>query len=490
MVETVLGFIILKIAHQGCEILCIIHTHRRLKTIAIIVGGMAFIKANTRRGYTYYNVVESIWEDGTSQQNQLLYLGRLDNLSPAQRRKHQSKLAELDPSLLSDFYEALAKHGYNFTDDDDFRHSSEMTDRRGEKKYYLEHVEKKSLKSKLNETVDRPTQRLIAAISYKEGLSIETIASCCGITTDTIYRWLGWFESEESLDEAIHDDQGGSGRKPALAKEKRPELEEILLEGPEEYGFTGQMWTGPRVSEVIETEFDVSVNSVTAWRYMKQLGWSHQKPKHHSVKRDEVEIKKFRNKDWIEIRNNAKEQSRAIVFIDETKFRLLPTFQKTWAPKGETPVVETSGLFEPIAVIGALIYIPTIQKFDIQWRTQQYNFDAQSILSFLRHVTEDLPQNSTFILDNLSAHKAATEQLEDEATQVTIEWFPEYANGINPVDRAWGHAKQVELPNYAAKSLDELENKVEEALTTIQSDEELLRSFIEFAELELDLPEE
>jgi transposase len=82
---------------------------------------VTYIKANPRRDRIYYNVVESVWEDGTSQQNQLLYLGRLDDITPEERREIEVDLAEIDPSLLPDFYEILVEHDYDFTADSDYQ---------------------------------------------------------------------------------------------------------------------------------------------------------------------------------------------------------------------------------------------------------------------------------------------------------------------------------------------------------------------------------
>lgn len=82
---------------------------------------MAYIKANERRDYVYYNVVESVWEDGVSRQNQLLYLGRLDDITPEERREFEVDLAEIDPSLLSDFYDYLVEHDYDFEADADYQ---------------------------------------------------------------------------------------------------------------------------------------------------------------------------------------------------------------------------------------------------------------------------------------------------------------------------------------------------------------------------------
>lgn len=76
---------------------------------------MVYIKANERRGNVYYNVIESVWEDGKSQKRQRLYLGRLDDITPEERAEFEADLIELDPTLLPDFYEILLEHDYEFS---------------------------------------------------------------------------------------------------------------------------------------------------------------------------------------------------------------------------------------------------------------------------------------------------------------------------------------------------------------------------------------
>lgn len=79
---------------------------------------MAFFRGNDRRGHTYYNVVETIQTEDGPRQDQLLYIGRIDKLEPADRRSIQSELADIDPSLLPDFFELLVEHGHDFSGDD------------------------------------------------------------------------------------------------------------------------------------------------------------------------------------------------------------------------------------------------------------------------------------------------------------------------------------------------------------------------------------
>lgn len=338
-----------------------------------------------------------------------------------------------------------------------------------------------------------PTQRLMATINYLEEdeATMVEVAERYGRSGSWLSRWLDRLErlSDEPFEDVVYD-KPRSGRPRGLPKEKLSELEEILKEGPEEQGFRGQLWTGSRVAGVIEKEFEVSVAERTARRYLEELGWSHKKPKRVAKERDPENIEQFRNEKWKEIRDTAQRENQTIVFVDETKFRLLPTFLYTWAPKGEEATVESRSTFDYIAVISALTYTPKTQEFGLQSQLQRYNFDAESIFPFLCDVILNLPRDVVFLLDNWKPHKTAMDKLDDEFSETPVEidaeYFPEYASDLNPTDRVWDLAKNAELPNYAPQSLDDLEEKVENALTNIQNDERRLRYCVKDAELEIE----
>ena len=349
------------------------------------------------------------------------------------------------------------------------------------------------LRDALMEVRDKPTQRLMAVINYieEDDTTMAEVAERYGYTGSWMSKWVSRLDrlADEPVEQVVYDEQR-EGRPRKLSKEKRSELESILQDGAEEQGFLGQRWTGSRVARIIEREFGVSVTERTARRYMTELGWSHKKPKRVATEREPTNIEGFRTEEWNEIRATARQQNQAIVFVDETKFRLLPNFLYTWAPKGEEATVESPSTFAYIAVIGALTYIPETQEFGLQYDTQRYNFNTESILPFLRDVTRSSSRDPIFLLDNWKPHKTAISELHEEyadtPTDIEVEYFPEYASDLNPVDRVWGLAKNAELPNYAPKSLDELEEKVVAALENIRTDETKLRYCVKDAELEIE----
>lgn len=358
----------------------------------------------------------------------------------------------------------------------------------------LENVSTEDLRDALTK-VDgkKPAQRLMASINYLEedSATMVEVAERYGRSGAWLSKWLDRLGrlANEPFEDVVYD-KPRSGRPRELPEEKLSELEELLKEGPEEQGFRGQLWTGSRVAGVIENEFGVSVAERTARRYLKELGWSHKKPKRVAKERDPENIEQFRNEEWKEIRDTAQRGNQMIVFVDETKFRLLPTFLYTWAPKGEEATVESRSTFDYIAVVAALTYVPKAQEFDLHFDTQRYNFNSESILPFLCDVARSSSRDPIFLLDNWKPHKTAINELHekyaDTPTSIEVEYFPEYASDLNPTDRVWDLAKNTELPNYAPESLDELEKEVVSAFENIRTDETKLRYCVKNAELEIE----
>lgn len=165
---------------------------------------------------------------------------------------------------------------------------------------------------------------------------------------------------------------------------------------------------------------------------------------------------------------------------------------------------------KPVVVISALTYTPRTDEFDLFIRMQQKNFDNQSVRPFLLDLMTLLSRKPVFLLDNWSAHIKAVEILEDAgevevweeepnedeeeeidsdetAPSGAVMYFPTYAPELNPNEYVWSQSKYAELANYTPKTTDVLQRRVGQSLLGISDDQELLREFVKYSELELGL---
>jgi len=71
---------------------------------------------------------------------------------------------------------------------------------------HLEEISTEALQNALdNVEGKKPTQRLLAAIAYKNSVPQIELAEWYGVERKTIYNWLTRLDTDESLEQAVTD---------------------------------------------------------------------------------------------------------------------------------------------------------------------------------------------------------------------------------------------------------------------------------------------
>ena len=93
---------------------------------------------------------------------------------------------------------------------------------------HLDNISVEELQAALD-NVDgkKPTQRLLAAIAYKNGVSQTELAEWYDVQRRTIYSWLKRLDTDESLEQAVSDAKR-TGRKRKLSESQLEEFEEAV----------------------------------------------------------------------------------------------------------------------------------------------------------------------------------------------------------------------------------------------------------------------
>lgn len=116
----------------------------------------------------------------------------------------------------------------------------------------------------------RPTQRLLAAIAYKNGVTQTELAEWHGVRRRTIYNWLRRL-SREPIERAVRDDRR-PGRPRKLSDEQRELLGRTLHEPPGEAGYDAEGWTPRLVRRFVAETFDVDYSTPSCRRLMREAG--------------------------------------------------------------------------------------------------------------------------------------------------------------------------------------------------------------------------
>jgi len=142
-------------------------------------------------------------------------------------------------------------------------------------------------------------RRLRGARLLAAGESQAEVARRVGVSRQTVMRWDR--AREQGGVEALRR-PSRFGRPERLSVEQRAELVRILAAGALAAGFGTELWTVPRIRELIEERFGVAMVSTSVWRLLGRLGWSVQRPAGQARERDERAIRTWKHKRWPELK--------------------------------------------------------------------------------------------------------------------------------------------------------------------------------------------
>jgi len=140
---------------------------------------------------------------------------------------------------------------------------------------------------------EKPTQRLLAAIAYKNGVIQTELAEWYGVQRRTIYSWLKRLDTEESLEQAVTNTHR-SIKNWKLSGKEEEQSEATVHESPEEVGLDAPARTPVPVQQDLDETYDVEYSIPSCQRLLKEAGLSYRKQRLTAAESDADEQETFR----------------------------------------------------------------------------------------------------------------------------------------------------------------------------------------------------
>lgn len=175
----------------------------------------------------------------------------------------------------------------------------------------------------------------------------------------------------------------------------------------------------------------------------------------------------------------AARQRRIIVFIDESGLSERPCRARTWAPKGETPVLQFAFGWKQLSVIAGASFVRFYFRFFAG------SIKAPQIVEFLRALKATIGRKLLIVWDGLRAHRSRLvhQYVASQRGAIALEFLPPYAPELNPVEYIWAYLKSHAMPNFCAKNLTHLKRHAGSRLRSMQRRRTLVAAFWQQAEL-------
>src|ERR1700676_4300550 len=142
-------------------------------------------------------------------------------------------------------------------------------------------------------------RRFLAARLLQQGVPQAEVARRVGVHRQSVG---GWVRNLAEGGRSARKKAGRAGGNRRLKTAGLRRIEHGLKRGPQALGYGTDLWTSERVAHLIEAECGVRYHPSQAWRILRQLGWSCQRPVGRALERDETKIREWKRKRWPEIK--------------------------------------------------------------------------------------------------------------------------------------------------------------------------------------------
>jgi len=308
--------------------------------------------------------------------------------------------------------------------------------------------------------------------AVQAGESPEHVARVFGVHRTSVYGWLvryrhgGWHGL---------DARKRGGRKPKLdAKAMAWVYRTVTMGNPLQYKFRFALWTSKMVGVLIKEHLGVRLSRASVCRLLNQLGLSAQRPLWRAYQQDPAMVEQWLLEEFPRIQALAKAKKGTIWFADEAGVRSDSHAGTTWAPKGKTPIVSTTG-----ARFGLNLLSAVSPRGDFRFMGVRGRINADVFITFLKRLIRGARRPIFLIVDGHSIHKAAKVRrfLETVSQRLQLFFLPPYSPELNPDEHVWNDLKNNGIGRKVITGPDQMHREVISHLRSLQKSPHLVRSF-------------
>lgn len=320
--------------------------------------------------------------------------------------------------------------------------------------------------------------RIRAVKQVEAGESPEVVIKALGFSRTCIYTWLAAYR------------EGGIDALRAKKLEGRPsklsgkQIERlygyIVNKTPLQFQFAFSLWTCAEIRELIREKFDVHLSEVSVGRLLKKLGLSPQRPLFRAYQQDPAMVETYLKEEYPKIRKRAKARKARVFFADESSIRSDYHSGTTWAPKGETPIVKTTGARFKINMLSAIS-----AKGELRFMLTEKGLSADLFIEFLKRLIEGVDHPVFLILDGHPAHRSVKVRKFVESTEGKLELYflPGYSPELNPDETVWSYVKHHSVGKEIITGPSQFRSLVLGALRRLQKLPGVVRNFFKAKDL-------
>lgn len=314
--------------------------------------------------------------------------------------------------------------------------------------------------------------RTRAINAVQGGESPELVAKALCVNRTTIYDWLALYRSGGW--DALKAGKRG-GRKPKLdGKMLKWVYATVTMGNPLQFKFAFALWTRQMIAVLIQKKYGIKLSKTSVGRLLDQLGLTAQRPLWRAYQQNPEAVDRWLEEEFPAIKRAAARCKGEIWFGDEAGIR--PDYHSgtTWAPKGETPVVKTTGARFGFNMISAVS-----PKGMLRFMVVEGTVGANQFIEFIKRLIHGTKRRMFLIVDGHPTHKAkkVKQFIESLNGQVSLHLLPGYSPELNPDEWVWRNLKSGVMGKLQHLTKQTMKMEAISHLRRLQKQPDVVRSF-------------
>ena len=242
--------------------------------------------------------------------------------------------------------------------------------------------------------------------SSTKGLGVREVARQIGCSPASVSRWQADVPSRRPRRAHARSPPGAAP--PARPRGSGPRLLKLLLKGATAHGFSTDLWTlaaGRRRSSPGPS--GSRYHPAHVWKILRGRGVELPEAGAPGPGAGRGRHPAVADRALAAYKKTPAAAGRSLVFLDESGFMLQPVFRRTWAPRGQTPILRQWDRRDRLSAISALTVAPRRRRFGLYWALHHAQHpERRRSCASSRHLHRHLPHGFTLIWDRSRPHRA------------------------------------------------------------------------------------
>jgi transposase len=305
-----------------------------------------------------------------------------------------------------------------------------------------------------------------------DGVSAKNIMVALKLSRTTYFEWKKKYE-EHGLDGLKVRPLPGAA--PKLSDQQMGQLCGWLASrDPRQFQFDFALWTRKIVRDLILQRFGIEMTPQGIGLLLRRLGFSPQRPLYRAYQQNPEAVRRWKEEEFPKIRAQAREEGAEVYFGDESGVRTDHHSGTTWAPVGQTPVVEVTGERKSVNMISAVS-----PRGALHFEVFFGSCNGTVFVEFLKKLMHDAPGPVFLVLDNVSFHKSpiVKEYVASLEGRLKLFFLPGYSPELNPDEWVWKNVKHDDIKRRGIQRGSELFGIATRALERLRGLPETIRGF-------------